>query len=216
MTQIFWVRSTGMCIGIEEHTCLVWHVRKYQPYTSTSLIWDVRSYQVYAYLILISIPGLYLLYTRQNSVDTSIRFKWCENQYLLQGYHECLLAHYLCFPQPNSWDSYAKNSKTHSLFKWVFTHSGVPPPTPTPRSGDTHQTHKCQSLYLKNQSCISANIFWLRPGRINSLHLKHARCGFFQIGLRNSEVNIKNASLIIWPNELQLDSGWAEYMEAKP
>lgn len=130
----------------------VWYdMRKYQPYTSTSLIWDVRSYQVYAYLIPISIPGFCLLYTRQNSVDTSTRFKWCKNQYILQGYHECLLTHYLCFPHPNSWGFYAKNPKTHSLFKWVFTNSGVAPPTPTPRSADTHQTHKCQSLYLKNQ-----------------------------------------------------------------
>jgi hypothetical protein len=50
-------------------------MRKYHPCTSTSLIWDVRSYQVYAYLIPVSIPGLYLLYTRQNSVDTSIMRK---------------------------------------------------------------------------------------------------------------------------------------------
>jgi hypothetical protein len=114
-------------------------MRKYQPYTSTSLMWDVRSYQVYTCYKPGKIQWIPVL-----------GVKWCEIRYILQGYHECplahyLLAHYLCFPRPNSWGFYAKNCKAHSLFKWVFTISGVAPAHPNPRSWDTHQTHKCQS-----------------------------------------------------------------------
>ncbi len=91
---------------------------------------------------------------------------------------------------------------------------GCRPPQPPDLETPTRLTNA--NHFTSKTSCISANIFWLSPGRINSLHLKPSRCGFFQSGLRNSEVNVTNASLIIWPNELQLDSGRAEYMKTKP
>jgi hypothetical protein len=80
-------------------------------------------------------------------------------------------------------------------------------PPPFSRSGDTHQTHKCNAPYFKNWCYQCKDIltwskfFWLPSPET-------ARCGFFQSGLRNSESIIETHSPIISANSGCTQQTW--------
>jgi len=102
------------------------------------------------------------------------------------------------------------------LRHWVRYSDGCPLAR---KSEDTHQTNKCQSPYIKNRlykceksqlglvhinskyvqtasklSCASAKnlvLVWVTL-TLDTSKLPASRCGFFQNGLRNSDVNIES------------------------
>ncbi len=84
----------------------------------------------------------------------------------------------LYFSHPNSRGFYSKSSKTHSLFEWVPTISGLRAPL---KSGQTHQTHSHLSSKTGGTSAKHTLTWSWSDERSSS---ETARCGFFSIGLR--------------------------------
>jgi hypothetical protein len=80
--------------------------------------------------------------------------------------HECPMDHYLYFPHPNSWGSYAKRSE-NVLTIWVgptshYFWASAPPPQAPRLTNVSHLTSRTD--------CISAKVFWLGPSHTTSLH----------------------------------------------
>jgi hypothetical protein len=102
---------------------------------------------------------------------------------------------------------------THYYLSGIPLFLGASPDSPDP---ETLARLTNPSHLNSNTGCTSAKILWLWTNSLELSSAKTASCGFFQIGLRNSEVIVETLSPIIWPNQLLLDSGWAADVETGP